>query len=171
MPYNHKKAIHKMPPPNPEHTCSRCTATTNSGSRCKLRTCRSQLCWLHLWRDKGLRIRPSGQGPNAGMGLWAEREIPRNRVIAPYAGISYTREQLDHDYGGEQADYTFCAYPNKCKDARRTNSTAARYANTTTPQAQARRNAKLTSRFNLTSKRRIPAGQEILTSYGPQYTL
>lgn len=105
------------------------------------------------------------------MGLWAEREIPRNRVIAPYRGIAYSREQLDAAYGGAQADYTFCASSDKCVDARRTNASAARYANTTTPQAQARRNAKLTTRNNLTSKRRIPAGQEILTSYGPAYTL
>ena len=159
-----------MPPPNPERACSRCTAMTRAGNRCKLRTCRSQMCWLHLRRDKGLRIKPSGQGPGAGMGLWAERDISRNRIIDPYVGQDYTREQLDHVYGDEQADYTLCR-GRKCVDARRTNASAARFANTTTPQQQARRNAKLTERFNLTSKRRIPAGQEILASYGAAYRL
>ena len=128
------------------------------------------MCWLHLRRDKGLRIKPSGQGPGAGMGLWAERDISRNRIIDPYVGQDYTREQLDHVYGDEQADYTL-RRGRKCVDARRTNASAARFANTTTPQQQARRNAKLTERFNLTSKRNIPKGTEILTSYGARYRL
>lgn len=163
-----------MPPPaQPERTCSRCIATaTATGARCRNRTCRSQYCWQHLKRDRGLRVKPSGvAGGAAGYGLYATRLIPSHRVIDTYSGIEMTRRELNDLYGAVDANYALCRSRKRdpggarCVDARRTNASAARFANTTTAQQRGRRNAKLTSNFSLRSTKNIRPNQEIFTPY------
>ena len=145
---------------------SQCVATTAQGHRCKLRTARSQLCWVHLRKEKGLRVKKSGVH---GLGLFATKKIKKNRVIDKYAGEKLSKAQIDSRYGSndKRADYTLCN-GKKCVDARYTNASAARFANSTRGTGK-RKNAKLTHAFSLKSTQTIPAGREILTSYGRDY--
>jgi len=153
-----------------DRVCDQCTALTKSGNRCRNRTCRSRLCWVHLKRDQGLRIKPSGE-ENAGLGLYAARRFDKNAIIGPYGGRRTTRKTMERRYRNKTPHYVLCN-GNVCQDARASNASAARYANTTVPSRAARRNAKLTSAFNLRAKNKaIREGTEILTTYGPGFRL
>ena len=77
-----------LPAPNRAGTVvtpsQRCSANNNAGGQCGQRTAVAHLCWNHLQRDLGLRVRPSTvQG--AGRGLFAARELPANHRV-PYTG-------------------------------------------------------------------------------------
>ena len=126
--------------------CSRCVANTKSGARCKNRTCKSQLCWAHLKRDKGLRIKPSTVP--LGQGLFASRKIKKNAKITEYSGEALTRAQVNAKYGDKTAEYTLCLGDGptaKCRDGRNTNSGPGRFANTARGSGR-RNNAKFTNR-------------------------
>ena len=47
-----------------------CVATTKAGARCRLRTTRGQVCWVHLKHKRGLRVKKSGV---AGLGLYTTK--------------------------------------------------------------------------------------------------
>ena len=80
--------------------CQRCEATTKSGNRCKNRTCRGKLCWQHLKKQEGLRVKPSGiQG--AGMGLFTTKPFKKNEKIANYTGEQMSRAQINQRYPGK----------------------------------------------------------------------
>ena len=153
----------------PIRECSRCKATTKSGGHCKNRTCKSQLCWVHLKSQKGLRIKKS----QFGEGLYAVKRIPANKKIGEYVGERLPRTQLDRLYPGDTAQYTICDN-NRCVDGRKTNSSAVRYANSGRGTDKSN-NARLRfhgGMFTLRSMSRpIPAGREILTNYGNEYRL
>ena len=70
-------------PGQSERECERCTATAKSGNRCRNRTCRGTVCWQHLKRDSGLRVKQS-QIAAAGMGLWTTRRFKPNEKIGKY---------------------------------------------------------------------------------------
>ena len=144
---------------------SQCTATTTKGERCKLRTARSKLCWVHLRQKKGLRVKKSSVH---GFGLFAARKMKKNTIIGPYAGEKVSLADIRKRYGKKRADYALC-HGQKCVDARYSNASAARFANSASGQKGKRNNAKLTTRFNLKSTKAIPKGREILTSYGRSY--
>ena len=150
-----------------DRTCDQCTANTNGGKRCLKRTCKSGLCWIHLQKKSGVRVKKS----EFGMGLFAARDIPARTIIDKYSGEEMTRNQVKERYGNTDPQYTLCV-GNKCVDARETNSCAARFANTTVGKKNAhRRNATLTHAFNLKSKKKIPKGREILTTYGNSFRI
>ena len=148
----------------------RCEAQTLAGERCKLRTARGRMCWIHLKKHKGLRVKRS---TIAGLGLHATKRIPKKKVIAKYTGERLTKAQVDARYKarGQRGDYVLCAGSkptSQCVDARRSNSGVARFAND--PRGSGKRaNAKLTKAFSLKSKRAIRPGTEILASYGAAY--
>jgi len=64
----------------------RCTANTRAGAQCAQRTAVAHLCWNHLRRDLGLRVRQSTV-PSAGKGLFAAwpRGLPKGHRV-PYTG-------------------------------------------------------------------------------------
>ena len=87
------------------------------------------MCWVHLKRDQGLRIMPSGED-DAGLGLYAARRIDKNAIIGPYGGKRTTRKTMERRYRKKTPHYVLCN-GNVCQDARASNASAARYANTT----------------------------------------
>ena len=77
-----------LPSPNKAGTImtpsQRCSANNNAGGQCGQRTAVAHLCWNHLQRDLGLRVRQSTV-QDAGRGLFAARELPANHRV-PYTG-------------------------------------------------------------------------------------
>ena len=146
--------------------CQRCTAQTNSGRRCKNRTCRSDKCWQHLKRDDGLRVKPS-QVSGGGAGLWTTKRVKPNQRIGRYTGESVTRSQLQQRYGNQTAQYALCS-SKKCVDARKTNSSAVRFANDAR-RTQFRNNARLRGLNLVVGSSGIPANREIFAAYGRGY--
>jgi hypothetical protein len=78
------------PHPNKQGTVmtptQRCSANTNAGTQCAQRTAVAHLCWNHLQRDVGVRVRPSSVD-GAGRGLFAAGHsgLPKGHRI-PYTG-------------------------------------------------------------------------------------
>ena len=64
----------------------RCSANTNAGAQCAQRTAVAHLCWNHLQRDLGVRVKASSVA-GAGRGLFAARPsgLPAGHRI-PYTG-------------------------------------------------------------------------------------
>lgn len=76
-------------PPNRQGTImtptQRCSANTKSGTQCGQRTAVAHLCWNHLQRDMGVRVKKATL-PGAGRGLFAAgRDLPAGHRI-PYTG-------------------------------------------------------------------------------------
>jgi hypothetical protein len=64
----------------------RCSADTNGGRQCAQRTAVAHLCWNHLQRDMGVRVRPSSvQGAGPGLfAAWHDGLAQGHRI--PYTG-------------------------------------------------------------------------------------
>ena len=153
-------------------TCDRCTGTTKAGNRCRKRTCRSGLCWIHLKKEKNLRIKPS-QIPGAGLGLWTTKSFKANERVDAYKGEELTRRQVEARYpAGEAAVYTICAGDDprsKCIDARKTNSSAARFANDARGSSRFTNNVKIPSTVMRVKGKGVPANRELFLNYGDTY--
>ena len=150
--------------------CDRCAATTKSGTQCRNRTCRGPKCWQHTRSQEGLRVKDS-QVPNGGFGLHTTKRFPAGAKIADYKGEKLTRAAVGHRYKMQQGQYVMCRSDRECFDARRTNSSFARYANDSrgTPFVN---NARFTAGGDapiLRAARAIPADREIFVSYGGDY--
>lgn len=76
--------------------CDQCTAITNKRRRCKLKTCRSNLCWIHLDKERGLKISKS-KLPDAGLGLYTTKTRGRNEKVTEYSGKVLSEEQADSE--------------------------------------------------------------------------
>ena len=75
---------------------SRCTAMTLAGPKCKNRTRRGNMCWVHLQKKKGLRVRETKHG----LGLFAWKEIEAGEPITPYSGKRLTKKEVDKNILG-----------------------------------------------------------------------
>ena len=146
--------------------CQQCEALTKSGRRCKNRPCKSGKCWVHLKRDTGLRIKPS-QIRGAGMGLYTTKRIKPNQLIGKYTGERMTKAQVDKRYGNRNPQYVLCS-GNRCVDARKTNSSAVRFANAARG-SRFKNNASLRGLSLKSASKGIPANREIFTAYGSGY--
>jgi hypothetical protein len=71
----------------------RCSANTNGGAQCGQRTAVAHLCWNHLRRDMGLRVKQSDVA-GAGRGLFAawHTGLPKGHRI-PYTGDEIELQQ------------------------------------------------------------------------------
>jgi hypothetical protein len=147
--------------------CERCQAMTKSGEQCRNRTCKADRCWQHLRRDEGLRIKQS-QVPGGGMGLWTTRRYKPNEKIGMYTGEKMSRAQVKQRYGDATGQYVLCTNNTTCIDARKSNSSAVRYANDSR-KTKFKNNAKLRGQWLVAAGSGIPANREIFTSYGPDY--
>ena len=158
--------------------CGQCIAHTLSGSRCKRTTCRSQYCFQHLAKEKGVKIaeskirllQPDGTLGKTGLGLFATKDFAKNRPIVPYEG------EVFHMDPGHDSGYVLQVARDRWIDARRTNS-IGRYSNSCRRVNQRRgecsgNNGKFTRHQpwpNLTASKKIKKGQEIVSSYGRTY--
>ena len=67
-----------------------CEAMTikGKGPRCRKRTARGKMCWIHLKKLKGLRVKKSKHG----LGFFTIRDIKPNTLITPYKGTKMTKQ-------------------------------------------------------------------------------
>ena len=148
------------------YTSQQCTANTKKGERCRLRTARGKRCWHHLKKDDQLRVKTS-KVPHAGLGLYTTKRIRKGRSIAKYTGEKMSRAAVDKRYGKKRADYVLCR-GKKCIDARRSNSSVARFVNDSRGTKR-KNNTKLTQSFTVKATRNITKGSELLAGYGRDY--
>ncbi len=150
-----------------------CSATkSKSKQRCKLRTKKGPMCWLHAERDKQLRVKKS-QIIGAGDGLYATADIPKNKAIDEYKGKVTSTDPTD------DSDYVLQVNSKKWIDAKKPTSCYARFANDCRTKDKKNKkckgnNSKLkynykTNKANLVSAQKIKKGEEINTPYGRQY--
>ena len=154
-----------------ERECDQCTATSKSGNRCRNRTCRGKLCWQHLKRDSGLRVKQS-QISAAGMGLWTTRRFKPNEKIGNYTGERITKQQMLARYpNNKRGEYVLCPNNGYCIDGKKTNSSSIRFANDSKGNSQLKNNAvfKQGSDVLRAGPQGIPANREIFVSYGSDY--
>ncbi|CAM9707189.1 unnamed protein product [Ectocarpus sp. 6 AP-2014] len=84
----------------------RCKHQTSAGSRCKNKVCIGfPLCWIHNSIKFGVKGRVSTIA-NAGQGLFATRDFPRNSWVCPYIGENITKDEANTRYGDTTAPYT-----------------------------------------------------------------
>jgi RNase H-like domain found in reverse transcriptase/Reverse transcriptase (RNA-dependent DNA polymerase)/Integrase zinc binding domain/Chromo (CHRromatin Organisation MOdifier) domain len=156
----------------------RCSANTNAGGQCAQRTAVAHLCWNHLQRDMGVRVKPSCVD-GAGRGLFAARHggLPAGHRI-PYTGdeIALTRS----DRGGP---YVLETKRGAGIDAARRNCGLGRWVNdprgTVDEQGRARgANCEFVLHTPPGSGQRVAAvrtlrpivrGEELLVRYGADY--
>ena len=142
--------------------CHRCQAITKYNHQCRRRTCRTMLCFQHLRILEGLQLKKS-YIPQAELGLFATKNYNINENVARYTGdISVERIE---------GPYVFQVNQNKFIDAKKTSTSAGRYANdcrvVNRNQGHCRgNNAKLSydyhnERANLKAIRPIRVGDEI----------
>ena len=134
--------------------------------------CTGKQCWQHLKKEQGLRVKQS-EIAGAGFGLFTTKPFRKNQKIANYTGENLSRAAIESRYpGNTRGEYVLCDgdRPNsRCVDGRKTNSSAARFANDARGTNK-RNNARFLQRgFGIKAKQNIPAGQEILVSYGRDY--
>jgi len=116
-----------LPPPDRNGTVhtptQRCTANAKSGKQCGQRTTVGDLCWSHLQRDHGVRVKRSNVA-DAGRGLFVAKAqgLPEGHVV-PYTG---DLTQLDGIKGGE---YMLELNKRLGIDAARRNAGVARFVN------------------------------------------
>jgi hypothetical protein len=169
-----------LPPPNKAGTVmtpsQRCSANNNAGGQCGQRTAVAHLCWGHLQRDLGLRVRKSTvQG--AGRGLFAARDLPASHRV-PYTGDAI---ELRADENGGQ--YVLQTRRSAGIDAARRNSGLGRWVNdprgSVDEQGRARAaNCEFTLHTPRGEQQRVAAvrtlrpivrGEELLVRYGSDY--
>ena len=163
LPRPDAKGVIKMP-------SQRCTAMTKKGRHCSLRTARGQFCWNHLRSERGLRIAKSEVNGQAGMGLFAARNLPAGHDI-PYTG---DRILLLRD--GDGGPYYLETKRGEAIDAARTNAGEGRWLN------DPRGSGKLANCLFIAhtppggermavvrTRRPITKGEELTVSYGQQY--
>ena len=171
-------ADYAVPPPDPDAAGSRqmatqrCTAMTRKGQgrQCRQLTRVGCLCWNHLARNAGLRVKRSTV-PGAGRGLFAERDFEAAADLGVYSGLEVSGpEALRGDRGGA---YALEVKRGLLIDAAPTNAAVARFAND--PRGTGRRaNAAFkrntrTGEVHLRATRKIRRGEEVLVSYGAAY--
>ena len=145
-----------------------CEAQTAKKQRCRNRTARGKMCWVHLKKLKGLRVKKSRHG----LGLFTTRDIHKNKIIVPYKGEAMTKKQVAERYPKKDGRYVICTRTgDRCIDARSTTSGVGRFANTAKGSKKTS-NARFTNALNIKSrkKRHIKAGAQILVSYGKGHT-
>ena len=156
-------------------TVQQCIGHTQSGSRCKRRTARTSYCWTHLLKEQHLKIKPS-QIPNTGLGLYTTIRRPARRMVTPYTGRPIQRPE--NTYTGDyvlQLNHSPQAPPYKYIDANQTTEAAGRFSNMARRRDHLTNNSKLWPDYRnhqakIVATRPIPAGGEIRTTYGRNYS-
>lgn len=72
----------------------RCKFIKTNGQRCKNRTKKGYYCFCHTEKEFGLWVKKS-QIPNAGWGLWATKDFPRDEKIVEYKGKLISNEEAN----------------------------------------------------------------------------
>ena len=157
--------------PNPN--CTECTAKTKRRTTCLKTTCRGDMCWIHLKRNKDLRIKPA---PGMGLGLYTTRTRYPGALNVSYTGEYLTGRDVEERYPdpNRPAQYVLCNENSKqCIDGRKVTSSFARFINHSGREPNIgfgvfRRNPP---HFKMHVLRYIPRNGELLVDYGPHYDM
>jgi hypothetical protein len=147
-----------------------CVSNTKKDVRCRKRTAHTGKCWIHLANQNNLRIKPSNI-PAAGKGLFTwKKPILRGKLISKYTGRKLSKKEVDQKYGNSVAKYAICNKRGRCVDSTYTTDAAARFVNDSRGTSF-QNNAKINGNqvFKLKATKKIPANNEIFTSYGREY--
>ena len=155
--------------------CTRCTGTTRAGDQCRRRTCRGNLCWTHLKREKSLRVKTV---PGMGLGLFTTRARFQGNladVIILYTGEHLTGQQKRTLYPADepQPQYLLCNNKETHRiDAKRVTSSFARFINRDEQNANVefvRYSRGPPPHFTMRASKYIPAGAQMFANYGPEF--
>jgi hypothetical protein len=161
--------------------CSQCSYVNNKNNkRCRNKSCRGvPLCWIHLLKEKKLRIKKSSL-KNAGLGLWAIDKSKKNTqnifkkddVIIAYVGEKTTPEILTKRYKEKTAIYALCE-SNVCVDSACVRGAASYINHSSSPQ---KINVyfdidESTNQFIIVAKKNIKNNTELFVSYGREYRM
>ena len=150
----------------------RCIAHINNGHgrQCKNHTNRGYYCYVHEESIQHLQVKKSTI-PNGGLGLFTTIDRKANKPIIPYEG------KIIHQHNDHNNHYVLELANNKFIDASNPNSGVARFSNTAKPRNRPIvNNAKYTksrqrNSANITAKKLIKKGKEILVSYGRTFPI
>ena len=159
-----------------ELKCVRCTATTAKGLRCRNKVCIGvDTCHAHRKKTLGVFVKKSNI-PNAGKGLFANKDFKQNDVIGKYSGDILTRQQNSERHGKDNK-YDMNAYGLAITSAKRVidascNRGLMSLANGSASKAQS--NARFMDKLiqgkaNVRATKKIRKGQEIIIHYGANY--
>lgn len=121
--------------------------------------------------EKELLVKPSTL-PGAGQGLFTRSEIPAGTRIVEYKGKVTTWKEVKHDVDN---GYLYVINDNHVIDAGKAKKALARYANDAKGLVRIKgisNNCKYVNdegKVYIESVKSIPAGSEILVSYGKEY--
>ena len=159
--------------------CTRCKGETQKGTECKRRTCaRKDYCWQHLKNYQKVTVKKSTI-PNAGFGLYAERDYKKGETIAKYTG----KQVSTNDPKYKDSQYKFQYSKSTSLVSNSTQDAVGRYANTCRKEQKRgkickgnnagfkahKRNGRL--RVRIAASRPIKKGQEIFVAYGPGFRI
>lgn len=122
--------------------------------------------------DKQLRVKTSTI-PGAGKGLFTQKPIAKGTRIIEYKGKASTWKDVNHDEGNN--GYIYYVSRNFVLDAQHDKTILARYANDARGIGRVKgivNNCEYVTegtRVFIEAAKDIPAGGEILVSYGPEY--
>jgi hypothetical protein len=145
-------------------TVQQCIANTGKNQRCKKKTAKSPYCFIHLNKVEHLQIKKSTI-PDAGLGLFAtDPGFKKDKRVVEYTGKVYSKPV--------KGPYVLEVNKHKYIDARRTSSSAARFAND--QMVTAKNNSKFAidrknNTVSLKAVKKIKPGAEITVSYGKDY--
>jgi hypothetical protein len=103
-----------------------CTADNKRGARCKARTRFGHLCWVHLKKELGVRVKKSAI-PGAGLGLVAARHFEEGEELVPYTGDLIVTPAMERTC--QDSNYMFGLCDGVAIDAARTNTAVGRFVN------------------------------------------
>jgi hypothetical protein len=155
--------------------CVRCKFIKRNGQRCKRNTCvRKDYCWQHLRATLGIDVRPSTL-PGAGMGLFAYKTFPNRSKVASYSGVLVPSSEA------KDSQYAVAWRRGKVVDAKSTQHSVGRYANTCRGADKRRKkckgnNVKMARDFarrhiSLKATKKIKRGDEIFNTYGSGFRI
>ena len=154
----------------------RCSATTARGTRCKLKTLKTDKCWVHLKKENNLRIKKS-QIRGAGYGLYATKNFRKKEKVAEYKGIETERKPTSR-YGLQlrrnpplymDALNAHSCSGRYCNTCRKRNKDAGECRGNNTKFSISHRNNRWN--VNLKATKRIREGDEIYVPYGRNFRL
>lgn len=122
--------------------------------------------------DKQLAVKKSTI-PGAGKGLFTQKPIAKGTRIIEYKGKASTWKDVNHDEGNN--GYIYYVSRNFVLDAQHDKTALARYANDARGIGRVKginNNSHYVTEGNrvfIEAMKDIPAGGEILVSYGPEY--
>lgn len=138
-----------------------CIGHTAKGTRCKRKTARGDVCFMHL-RGLGLQIKKSTI-PDSGLGVYSTRARKKNDYLTNYKGEKAPAGiKIQGDYVLQQGS--------KYYDAKYSNSCVGRFLNDARgPKNNSRFSSGYKYPISIRATKPIKKGDELFIPYGKAY--